>query len=373
MENPYTLVTEHPSSSETIAALVSAADQVMDIESFRQPATAEQSKRRAANFDLEIRGRLRVPSEQAYAIVSERFRHLGHVAYFRRAPDGHVILATPGELPQAAAKPKLALTLFIATAISMMFVHVQQRADGSIDWLSGWPFALGLLSILLAHEMGHYLMARRLGVPASFPYFIPLPLSLFGTMGAVMQMKAPPRNRRALLAVGAAGPLAGLVVAIPVLILGLTLSEVREVDPSAFSLQEGNSLLYAALKIWIFGQHLPANGVDVILHPVAMAGWAGLLVTALNLMPVGQLDGGHVLYTVFGERSRLVGMAIIGMLVGLSFLWQGWLLWVALMLFFGRYHAVPLDDITTLRWPERRLALAVLVIAVLVFVPIPIS
>lgn len=222
--------------------------------------------------------------------------------------------------------------------------------------------------------MGHYLTARRLGVPSSLPYFIPFPISLFGTMGAVMQMKAPPRNRRGLLAVAAAGPLAGLIVAVPVLLLGLSLSEVRPVPtvPGA-SFQEGNSLLYAALKFLVFGRMLPSGGMDVFLHPVALAGWAGLLVTALNLMPVGQLDGGHVLYTLFGQRANQATYLIIGLLLGLSVLWQGWLLWVALLLFFGRYHAVPLDDITELGPGERRLGLIVLAVAVLVFVPVPLS
>jgi membrane-associated protease RseP (regulator of RpoE activity) len=238
---------------------------------------------------------------------------------------------------------------------------------------SGWPFAVSLLSILLAHEFGHYIMSRRLGVPASLPYFIPMPLSFLGTMGAVIQMKAPPHDRRALVAIAAAGPLAGLALALPLLVLGLKLSTVEIVPLGGPYIQEGNSLLYAGLKILIFGRFLPANGLDVFLHPVALAGWTGLLVTALNLIPAGQLDGGHLAYALLGERARWLTWIVVAVLVGLSFLWNGWIIWAGLVFFLGRVHAVPMDDITRLRGHEKMLVVLLFVILALVFTPIPID
>jgi membrane-associated protease RseP (regulator of RpoE activity) len=168
--------------------------------------------------------------------------------------------------------------------------------------VTGWTFAVPLLGILLTHEFGHYFAARYHRVPASLPYFIPLPfLSPFGTMGAVIAMRGRIRSRQALLDIGAAGPLAGIVVAIPVLLYGLFLSEVKKLATGPYE-QEGQSLLYVLLK-WIAHGHIPADS-DVYLHPTAMAGWVGFLVTMLNLLPFGQLDGGHIAFALFGERQN---------------------------------------------------------------------
>jgi membrane-associated protease RseP (regulator of RpoE activity) len=166
--------------------------------------------------------------------------------------------------------------------------------------LAGWTFAVPLLAILVAHEFGHYFAALLHRVPASLPYFIPLPLlSPFGTMGAVIAMPDRIRSRNALLDIGAAGPLAGLVVAIPVLAWGISQSPVGPL-PERYT-QEGQSLVYFALKYLVVGP-IP-EGSDVSLHPTALAGWAGLLVTMINLVPFGQLDGGHIAYALFGTKQ----------------------------------------------------------------------
>jgi membrane-associated protease RseP (regulator of RpoE activity) len=243
----------------------------------------------------------------------------------------------------------------------------------AVNWnlLDGLPYAAALLGILAAHEMGHYLTARRVGAPTSLPYFLPMPLG-FGTFGAVISMAAPPRNRRHLLAIAAAGPLAGLAVAIPVLLIGLSLSRVAPLPAAGLYQMEGNSLLYAALKYVMFGELLPGNGRDVMIHPVAFAGWAGILVTGLNLIPAGQLDGGHIVYALLGERwSRVVLWAVLAALAGLAFLWQGWFLWLFLIFLFGRMRLAPLDDVTPLTARQRALAIAMMVLFVLVFTPIP--
>jgi membrane-associated protease RseP (regulator of RpoE activity) len=167
--------------------------------------------------------------------------------------------------------------------------------------LKGWTFAVPLLSILLAHEFGHYFAARYHRVPASLPYFIPLPLlSPLGTMGAVIAMPGRIRSRNALLDIGASGPIAGMVVALPVLFWGIAQSPVTPA-PDGLYLQEGQSLLYLLVK-WLVHGPIP-EGSDVNLHPTAFAGWAGLLVTMLNLLPFGQLDGGHIAYALFGKKQ----------------------------------------------------------------------
>jgi membrane-associated protease RseP (regulator of RpoE activity) len=284
----------------------------------------------------------------------------------------------------------------------------------------GWPFAVSLLSILLAHEFGHYFIGRARGAAVSLPFFIPLPVSLLGTMGAFIQLKQLPRNRRALFDLAIAGPLAGLVVAIPLLFLGLALSPVSVTRDSIYTrsagttaicrntaslggtytcpdddLLEGNSLLYIGIKYMVKGELLPSplhydlppllywirylftghpiplGGRDVMVHPVAWAAWAGLLVTFLNLIPVGQLDGGHMLYSVFGKRVRYVFPVILVTIVILGLFWSGWWFWAVIIFLFGRSHAEPLDQITLLDSKRKILAALMLIIFLMVLTPIP--
>jgi membrane-associated protease RseP (regulator of RpoE activity) len=225
----------------------------------------------------------------------------------------------------------------------------------------------------VAHELGHYFTARSLGSPTSLPYFIPMPLGPFGTLGAFIRMSIPPRNRRHLLAIGAAGPIAGLIVAIPVLLLGLSLSHVQPLPPGGYQM-EGNSLLYAGFKFLAFGRFLPTAIEDVFIHPIAFAGWAGLLVTGLNLLPAGQLDGGHIVYALLGQKgARTVTWIVLAALAGLSFVWNGWALWLVLVLVFGRLQDMPLDDITELNGWQRGVAVAMIVVFLLVFTPAPLT
>ncbi len=220
------------------------------------------------------------------------------------------------------AKYGLNLLLFVLTAISVFWTGAALMPGSTLaesldprrllEIWRGWPFAVPLLSILIAHESGHYIAARLHGVPASLPYFIPLPkLSPFGTMGAVIGMSGRIRSRIALLDIGAAGPLAGMVVALPVLAFGLSRSSVGP-NPEHY-IQEGQSLLYWFMKRVFVGPIPP--GMDVQLHPTADAGWVGLLVTMINLLPWGQLDGGHVAYALLGERQHRVARAVRGTLL----------------------------------------------------------
>jgi len=184
---------------------------------------------------------------------------------------------------------RLNVLLFVLTVASVLVTQ-------------GWMFALPLMAILLAHEFGHYFAARYHRVPASLPYFIPLPIiGLLGTLGAVIAMPDRIRSRNALLDIGASGPLAGLTVALPVLFWGVAASPVPPPPPGDVTAQEGQSLIYLAVK-WLV--HGPISEDAFFLHPTAFAGWAGLLLTMINLVPFGQLDGGHIAYALFGEKQN---------------------------------------------------------------------
>lgn len=325
---------------------------------------------------VRIRGRLLLSPEQAYERLAQRFSALGFTPLLRRDAHGSAgqeILALPGQLRRANQRLGLAAGLFALTVLSCLFAGAQMvEGLAAVNWslLDGLPYAASLLAILAAHELGHYLTARRLGTPTSLPYFLPMPLGL-GTMGAFINMTAPPRNRRHLLAIAVAGPLAGLAVALPVLWIGLRLSQVTPLPDGEYML-EGNSLLYAALKFLAFGRFLPTASEDVFIHQVAFAGWTGLLVTGLNLLPAGQLDGGHVIYTLLGERrARYVLWGVLIALAVLAVFWTGWLIWVLLIFVFGQLRVPPLDDLTELTGRERLLAVGMLVIFVLVFTPVP--
>ncbi|HEX3855357.1 MAG TPA: site-2 protease family protein [Polyangiaceae bacterium] len=219
----------------------------------------------------------------------------------------------------------LNLLLFVLTALSVFWTGAALGDASLADSLDprrlleiwrGWPFAVPLLAILIAHESGHYIAARVHNVPASLPFFIPLPkLSPFGTMGAIIGMSGRIRSRIALLDIGAAGPLAGMVVALPVLAFGLSWSHIAP-NPEHYW-QEGQSLLYLLMKR-IFVGPIP-DGEDVQLHPTANAGWVGLLVTMINMLPWGQLDGGHIAYALLGERQNALARWVRSSLLILFF------------------------------------------------------
>jgi len=226
-------------------------------------------------------------------------------------------------------KPRLLLHagLFLATFLTTtmtgaIYVHKGLSIGPMAD---GLTYSLPLMLILLCHELGHYVVARRYGVDASLPYFIPFPLGL-GTLGAVIGMRQSTTDRKQLIDVGAAGPLAGLIVAIPFLIVGLMRSQVGPIVGAGEQTvtMEGNSILYALAKFFVKGAWLPGGGIDVHLHPMAMAAWAGLFVTMINLLPIGQLDGGHIATAYFGNRynafaERLRRLLPVGALA--AFLW----------------------------------------------------
>jgi membrane-associated protease RseP (regulator of RpoE activity) len=239
--------------------------------------------------------------------------------------------------------------------------------------LKGLPFAGTLLGILVTHEFGHYLFSRIHRVPASLPLFIPGPPHFIGTFGAVIRMRSPILSRRALFDIGVAGPIAGFVVAVVALVIGLRLSTVVTTE-AVYGLHLGEPLLLQFVS-WLVLGPLP-QGYDVVLHPVGFAAWFGLFVTSLNLIPIGQLDGGHVAYALWGPRQRTVALAMLPILMLLGFMpggWPGWFLWAGMAGLVGLGHPPVRDPRTALGRTRIWVGWSALAIFVLTFAPIPFS
>jgi membrane-associated protease RseP (regulator of RpoE activity) len=287
--------------------------------------------------------------------------------------------------------PPVNLALFLLTLLTTTmagadaagaYVGFGAPLQSLVNLQAGLSFSIPLMLILLAHEMGHYTFARRYGVDATLPYFLPAPFpSLFfiGTFGAFIKMRAPARTRRAMFDIGAAGPWAGFIVAMAAMVIGLHLSTVSQLNTSSGGIQLGNSIIFWSISRLVLG--VDPNNVNVELHPIAFAGWLGLFVTTLNLLPVGQLDGGHVVYALFGGRwhrriSRLFAAGCLLMIAVPALLhmpfWYGWGLWFFLVLFLGLGHPATIDAETPIAGPRRWTAWATVALFIITFSPVPI-
>ncbi len=265
-----------------------------------------------------------------------------------------------------ADRPRLNLVLFVLTCVSTFFIGYS--LDGK--WASGFWYSGGIIGILFAHEMGHYLMCVRYRIRATLPFFIPFPSLPFGTLGAVIRMDARMPNRRVLFDIGVAGPLAGLAITLPVIYFGLKMSTVLPMSGAEGYFTLGDSLFFKALSNLALGP-LP-EGQDTLLHPLAYAGWAGLFVTALNLLPIGQLDGGHILYALLGDRGQKiypVNMAAFALLCIVQY--NRWILLVMMLLWFGYRHPPTQDDLEPLDLKRQVIAYLTFLIFVLSFTPAP--
>ena len=371
MNNP----PQHPSATiEDVAALRQQMGDIFVVDSY----TLDRPEK---GFIL-FRGQFLSDLTDSFDRLHSRFESVGFTPMVRKQEGAVVLIAMPIVFEPTPSNWYINLGLFIATFVTTLFIGALsemgaqeiQRQFTAADLLLGLPYCLSLMLILGAHELGHYFAARHHNVPVTLPYFIPFPLPPIGTMGAFIQLKSPVKNRRALFDVGAAGPLAGLVFAIPILIYGLWISPIEPL-PNITYMLEGNSVLYALAKVLVFGQFYPTATQDVFLSSFAWAGWVGLLVTGLNLLPVGQLDGGHVSYVLFGGRARaffwpvIIGLITLTLLTGTT----TWLIWVGLLFVFGRRHAEPLDGVTELDPKRKALAIFTLLLFFLVFVPIPLQ
>ncbi len=309
------------------------------------------------------------------ATVERHFAPLGYYTRVSALPRGQwLVEVSPRPLARARNRYVVNVVLFLAT-VGTTVAAGTMMAGGNLahpsDWVKGIPFSAALLGILMCHEMSHFLASVRHKVRATLPYFLPFP-NAFGTFGAVIKMESPIPDRRALLDIGAAGPIAGFVAALPLTVIGLRYSAV--VPPAAMKhgmMLLGDSLLFKLLTYTVKG---PIGKGDLMLHPLALAGWIGLFVTAVNLLPIGQLDGGHVSYALFGKRSIWVARVAFLAFLPLAFLWNVWLFWALLILLFVRLgHPPPLDDALPLTPTRRVIGWLVFALFILTFIPAPIK
>jgi membrane-associated protease RseP (regulator of RpoE activity) len=295
------------------------------------------------------------------------------------------------QLPVLRPEPKLRyILLFLATFLtttSSGMLHYeafligftnQQLSMSLVDLaVRGLWYSVPILLILGSHEFGHYFACRYYRVDASLPYFLPVPLLLTGTLGAVIRIRQPLPGKRALFDIGIAGPIAGFLVVIPVLVLGMYLSKVIPVPPqfTGTVIEFGEPMLFQAATWLRFGS--VADGFTVSMHPMVFAAWFGMLATAMNLFPVGQLDGGHICYAVFGRRSTFITVAVVAALVGLTFWSRFWILWtvltVVMLIVFGPRHPQVWDEDVPLDRTRLWLALFAFLMFVLCFTPAPIE
>ena len=371
------------------------------------------SGKKEDKWQLKYVGTLKNPddSESTFDQIENKVKNYKFSALLTEENNKHVLFLVD-EIPTGKKpNPRTNLILFILTLISVLVtggIFSSQTLPEELNFQAiiqiiqnGWPFAISILAILGAHEMGHYIAGKRHGVNVTLPYFIPLPIiSPFGTMGAFINMKSIPKNKKQLFDIAIAGPISGIIIAIPIIILGLSLSQVEMLPtqiPENSGLQmEGNSLLYLGLKYLVFGELLPQpqsysgmhpviywlryfftgqpfpfGGYDVMIHPVAWAGWAGILVTALNLIPIGQLDGGHVLTSVFGRKARRVTPIFLVLMGLLGFAWSGWWFWAFILIFLGQIPSQMKDSVTKLDPFRKKLSVFMLILFILVFTPVP--
>jgi membrane-associated protease RseP (regulator of RpoE activity) len=267
----------------------------------------------------------------------------------------------------------LHVLLFLLTLFSTIVVGAIQTG---VDILkeperifNGLPFALTLITILMAHELSHYFTSRKHGVKATLPYFIPAP-TIIGTFGAFIKMKSPIISRKSLIDIGASGPISGFIVSVIATIIGLNMSEVVPSGKIKNGLNLGDSILFSILSRLIIGV-LPADA-DVVLNPVAFAGWIGLFVTSMNLIPVGQLDGGHIAYAFIGEKhSELSFILVIMMFIFGLFLWEGWTIWAILLYVLGLRHPPVIYWEIPLDYKRRFIGIISMIIFILTFIPVP--
>jgi membrane-associated protease RseP (regulator of RpoE activity) len=315
-----------------------------------------------------------------FPVPAEAYRP--DTAYYAPAP----------RLAQAEREPArryaIYLGLFLLTALSTTWMGGYHYLGFRLDYsnapiattttqflLGGLWYSVSILAILGAHEFGHYFACRYYGVNASLPYFLPVPL-LTGTLGAFIRIRQPIASKRELFDIGIAGPIAGFLVAVPALFIGMGMSHIVKVPPDFEGLNLGEPLLFKIVSRLVLGT--PPDGYSINMHPMAFAAWFGMLATALNLFPIGQLDGGHISYAVLGRRSTAVTMVMVTCLVGLTvFASTSWLVWtvltVGMLWVFGPHHPRTFDEHEPLDRTRMWLALFALIMFVLCFTPTPIE
>ncbi len=333
---------------------------------------------------IAFSGRMLLDADSGYEEIQRRFRRHGFTPMLSQRNGEDLLTARQGVLGRAnTGNPLVNLALLlitVATTLSAGTSLAGQSLAGALQsgdpgrlasalW-AGIPFAATLLGILAVHELGHYVAARRHGVAATLPYFIPMPFSLLGTLGAFIALKSPLKNRKALFDIGLAGPLAGLAVAFPLLIVGTMLSEVTSRFSSEMTLATmGSSVLVDAVVSLL--KDVPAD-MTLATHPVFFAAWIGLLLTGINLLPMGQLDGGHVAYALFGQRAyAIAAVAFVTLLLAGLTLSFNWFIWAFFGLLGGLRHPPPANDLSRLGPGRRLIGFLTILLFALIIIPAP--
>lgn len=272
------------------------------------------------------------------------------------------------------ANPKV---LFVLTVFTTLLAGARLEGGAPLqnpaDLLKGAPFSFTLMGILFVHEMGHYLTAKKYGVKTSPPYFLPGPWFPWGigTFGAVIKIKSPIFKKNALLDIGAGGPIAGFVVSILAVVIGLQTSQIVEITEGGALIRLGDPLIFTFIAN-ILGK-IPPEGYDITLNSVAFAGWFGFFLTSLNLLPIGQLDGGHVIYALLGKKQhRYIGIAVVVILPFLGYYgWTGWYLWAVLTTLIGVKHPPIVDQETPLDFKHLLISIISILTFIVTFMPVP--
>ena len=326
-------------------------------------------------FDGTLRGRV----EETFRQVRDAFAGEAVTPLLLEGEHNEVrVMLLPGRMAIPAARPKWAWhgLLFLATLATTTWAGALHAGVNLLNqpgrFAVGLPYSLGLLLILGAHELGHYFTAKAHGIRVTPPFFIPVPFAL-GTFGAFIRIKSLTPDRRALFDVAVAGPLAGMVFAIPALLIGLRYSQVIPAGATGHGVEIGSSALLACLARFSLGSSAFV-GNHLLLHPLAFAGWLGLIVTALNLLPIGQLDGGHISHALFGSRHAhaISAIALAALFVLALFVWPGLMFWAIIVFFIaGTRDAPAADDVTPIGWPRRLLGYFSLLLLLLIILPVP--
>jgi membrane-associated protease RseP (regulator of RpoE activity) len=364
-----------------------SADLVLGVESdIRDVFAVHDVHTRGRGQVLVFSGQYLRSPELVFSSVADRFRARGYVPMLQRDGDRDLLMAVPAPAAAGRARPWRNLALLVLTVASTLMAGAFQALPastvvGSIgdlaralaaNWTSGVPFTAALLGILGVHELGHYFVARHYGLDVSLPYFVPFPFNPYtGTLGAVIRIRSPFQSRKALFDVGIAGPLAGLALAIPVVALGLQRATIVSLPDTGVTLFR-EPLLFQWMALVIRGPRQP--GADFLMNPLLAAGWWGFFITALNLLPVSQLDGGHVSYALFGSRHRLVAWGAFAAAAAVAVVVnKGYLLMLVLVLAMGLEHPPALDSISPIGKGRRALGLFALLLFVLLITPDPLS
>jgi membrane-associated protease RseP (regulator of RpoE activity) len=336
---------------------------------------------------IAFRGHLAIDSAQAYGLLRERFASLGYTPLLRNQEGFDFVIAIPYLFESKEGSkstprkwvPNLVLLLITLLTTTLMGAVMEQAEQLMANprllfqqpslILTGIPAALTIMSILGIHELSHYVVARKHGLETTLPFFIPVPFG-FGTFGAIIRIRTPWENRNALFDVGVAGPLAGLLVAFPLFFLGLMLSPARPPIPEGTPL--GSPLLLRGIEELVYAIRGIPPEHEIYVNAMTFAAWFGLVVTGFNLLPVGQLDGGHVAYAVLGRWGKAVGIAtLVGLVVLGTFVWSGWYVWAAFIFLSGWQHPAPLNALQPLGRKRLILGILVFILTALLFTPAP--